>query len=187
MPKQILRQMLLARRKSLSALEARTASIMIQQAFIATEEFGSAGRIGLYAPVHNEVETAEVFAEALATSRVAIYPAVRGESLEFRRVLSLSMLRKGAFGIPEPPEACEVFAPGTADLLVVPGIAFDMSGRRIGYGKGYYDRTLHSLEGTGKLVGFCYDFQLVETIAGEPHDVTMDLLITETRVVRPRD
>ena len=72
-------------------------------------------------------------------------------------------------------------------FIVIPGIAFDMTGKRIGYGKGYYDRTLHHLEGEGKLVGFCYDFQLVDAIAGEPHDVLMDLLITDKRVIRPRD
>jgi 5-formyltetrahydrofolate cyclo-ligase len=67
---------------------------------------------------------------------------------------------------------------------VVPGVAFDRSGRRIGYGKGYYDKTLHVLEGSGRLVAFCYDFQLFEEIVGEPHDVTMDIIVTETTVVR---
>jgi 5-formyltetrahydrofolate cyclo-ligase len=76
--------------------------------------------------------------------------------------------------------------PQNADLIVVPGIAFDVMGRRIGYGKGYYDRALHDLEGEGKLVGFCYDFQLVDEIIGEPHDVTMDMIITDKRVVRLR-
>lgn len=187
MPKQKLRQAILARRRDLSCTEARESARAVQMAFIASAEFRKAGIIGLYAPIHNEVETAEVFAEALKLSKIVIYPAVRGEKLEFRRVSSPGMLRKGAYGIQEPDESCPLHDPGEADSIVIPGIVFDLTGRRIGYGKGYYDRTLHQLEGRKKLVGFCYDFQLVEAIAGEPHDVRMDMLITDKRVIRPRD
>jgi len=62
-----------------------------------------------------------------------------------------------------------------------------LAGKRVGYGKGYYDKTLHFVEGRKKLVGFCYEFQLVEEIKDEPHDVRMDLLVTEKRVMRPRN
>jgi 5-formyltetrahydrofolate cyclo-ligase len=96
-------------------------------------------------------------------------------------------MHRGAYGILEPDDASEIIDPDRADLIIVPGIAFDMAGKRVGYGKGYYDRVLHHLEGSGRLVGFCYDWQLVKGIAGEPHDVTMDMLITEKRVIRPRD
>jgi 5-formyltetrahydrofolate cyclo-ligase len=90
------------------------------------------------------------------------------------------------YGIPEPTAECPSYSPVEADIIVIPGIAFDTCGGRVGYGKGYYDRTLHSLEGKGKLVGFCYDFQLLERIAGEPHDVRMDIIITERRIIRLR-
>jgi len=179
--------MMLAERKALTITEARASGLAIQKACIASAEFRRARIVGLYAPIHNEVDTTMVFAEALASSKTVLYPAVSGEKLEFRRILAPDMLRKGAFGIPEPDISCEVHDPHEADLIVIPGIAFDMTGKRIGYGKGYYDRTLHHLEGGGKLVGFCYDFQLVDAIAGEPHDVLMDLLITDKRVIRPRD
>jgi 5-formyltetrahydrofolate cyclo-ligase len=128
-----------------------------------------------------------VFAEALAALKLVLYPAVCGEGLVFRRVLGLKGLQRGAFGISEPASSCEAYDPHEADLFVIPGVAFDLQGKRIGYGKGYYDKTLHSIEGQGKLVGFCHDFQLVENIADEPHDVKMDILITEKRVLRPRD
>jgi 5-formyltetrahydrofolate cyclo-ligase len=96
------------------------------------------------------------------------------------------MLHRGAFSVPEPDGACSVHSPEEADLIVVPGVAFDLRGRRIGYGKGYYDRALHQLEGRGRLVGFCYDFQVVDEIAAECHDVMMDLIVTERRVINPR-
>jgi 5-formyltetrahydrofolate cyclo-ligase len=187
MPKRKLRQAMLARRKALSAEDAKALSFMIQRLFIASVEFGKSAMVGLYSPIHNEVDTSEVLVSLLGSSRAALYPVVNGGMLVFRRVDSPGKMRSGSFGILEPDESCEVVHPDRADLIIVPGIAFDLTGKRVGYGKGYYDRTLHHLEGSGKLVGFCYECQLVEAILGEPHDVTMDLLITEKRVIRPRD
>lgn len=187
MPKQRLRQVILAERKALADSEVSSSSILVQKAFVASDEFARAGVLALYAPIHNEVDTALVFAEAVASRKTVLYPAVSDEGLIFRRVLGLDELRKGAFGIQEPASPSEVYDPHEADIIVIPGVVFDVGGKRIGYGKGYYDKTLHALEGRGKLVGFCYDFQLVDEITDEPHDVKMDLLITEKRVIRPRD
>ena len=187
MPKEKLRKLVLARRKALAETAAGLSSRIIQAAFVASEEFRRSKVLGLYAPVHNEVATWAVLAAALASAKTVIYPAVAGDELEFRRILESCMLRRGAFGIPEPDTSCNVHDPRDADLIVIPGIAFDLTGKRIGYGKGYYDKALHHLEGQGKLVGFCYDFQLVDAVADEPHDVMMDMVITDKRVIRPRD
>jgi 5-formyltetrahydrofolate cyclo-ligase len=186
MPKQGLRQAILARRRALSAQEATASSRLIQQAFLATVEFIEARVVAIYAPIHNEVDTAEVMHVVLNSAKVLLFPAVRADGLELRRISEAGELQRGAFGIPEPGADSPLHSPGETDLFVIPGIAFDICGRRIGYGKGYYDRTLHHLEGKGKLVGFCYDFQLLERIAGEPHDVRMDIIITERRVIRLR-
>ena len=186
MPKKSLRQLMLARRKALAQTTMRSAGLLAQQALIATREFAEARVIGLYAPVHNEVETAEVRRAALASAKLVLFPAVCSAGLEFRQIDDPCMLRWGAFSIPEPDAACPVHSPGDVDLIVIPGIVFDLSGRRIGYGKGYYDRALHQLEGMGRLVGLCYDFQIVGEIPGEPHDVRMDMIITERRVIRLR-
>lgn len=112
-------------------------------------------------------------------------PAVCGEELRFIRVASERDFKKGTFGILEPCLTGEALPSDLADIIVLPGVAFDLSGRRIGYGKGFYDRALHRLEGMGRLVGFCYDFQLVDEIAGEPHDVAVDMVITDRRMIRP--
>jgi 5-formyltetrahydrofolate cyclo-ligase len=178
---------MLARRKALAQTAMRSAGLLAQQALSATREFTEARIIGLYAPVHNEVETAEVMRAALASAKMVLFPAVCSGGLEFRRIDDPCMLRRGAFSIPEPDAACPVHSPGVADLIVIPGVAFDLSGRRIGYGKGYYDRALHQLEGKGRLVGLCYDFQIVGEIPDQPHDVRMDMIITERRVIHPLD
>jgi 5-formyltetrahydrofolate cyclo-ligase len=187
MPKNTLRQILLAKRKALTATEVGSASRSIQERFLASGEFGTSQVLALYAPIHNEVETDAVLSVALDAAKTVLYPVVNGESLEFRRVSSHEELQKGAFGIPEPLASCAVISPRMADFIVIPGVGFDLRGKRIGYGKGFYDKALHSLEGTGKFVGFCYDFQLVDEIVHEPHDVKLDLIITEKRVVYPRD
>jgi len=177
---------MLAMRKGLSAAESAAAGRLAQQSLMETEEFSQAGVVALYAPIHNEMETADVLRQALASGKTVLFPAVCPDGLVFRSIVNASDLHKGAFGIPEPAMKCPAHPPGEADLIVVPGVVFDMEGRRIGYGKGYYDRALHRLEGNGRLIGFCYDFQVVEEIPGYSHDVQMDLIITERRIIRRR-
>ena len=178
---------MLARRQGLPVDEAMPASMAVQRSFMATAEYAAAEVIAIYSPVHNEVDTSELMKEALASSRVLLLPKVGRDRLEFRRVSAAGELKKGAYGILEPTADCALHAAAGVDLVVIPGVAFDLRGRRIGYGKGYYDKTLHQLEGKGRLVGFCYDFQLVDEIAHEPHDVVMDMVVTERRVVRATD
>ena len=151
-----------------------------------TGEFAEARVVALYAPIHNEVDTAEVMQAALASTKIVLFPAICHNGLEFRRITNSSVLRRGAFNILEPDATCPVHSPEEADLIVVPGVTFDICGRRIGYGKGYYDKSLHQLEGKGRMVGFCYDFQLVDEIADDPHDVKMDMIITERRTISLR-
>lgn len=182
MPKRAHRAAVLARRRELTASQVVSLSLALQRRFLELSEYRAAREVVLYAPIQGEVGTAEVAAAALSAGKTLLYPAVVGDDLKFCRVTALTELKPGRFGILEPDgPGCD---PAGADLVVVPGVAFDMEGRRIGYGKGYYDRSLHRLEGSGKLVAFCYDFQLLQEIVGEPHDVTMDLIVTESRVVR---
>jgi 5-formyltetrahydrofolate cyclo-ligase len=182
MPKRALRSSMLARRRDLTPHQVCCDSLAAQQQFLALPEYRKARVLALYAPIHHEVETAVVAVRALADGKTLLYPAVVGSEMQLRRVRRLDELVPGRFGIMEP--VGEVWEPDQADLVVVPGIAFDKEGRRIGYGKGFYDKALHQLEGSGRLVAFCYEFQLFEEIVGEPHDVTMDLIVTEVQVVR---
>lgn len=185
MPKRNLRRLLLEKRRNLARQEWLDASRAIQETFIMNGAFEIAGSIALYAPIQWEVDTSSVAVAALKAGKTVAFPVVAGDNMVLRRIASLDELEPGAFGIPEPPLRNEAVSPEAFDLIVVPGVAFDLRGNRIGYGKGYYDRLLHPLEGKGRLVGFCHDFQLVDSIAGEPHDVRLDLIITEKRVIRP--
>jgi 5-formyltetrahydrofolate cyclo-ligase len=186
MPKKSLRRQMLQRRSALSLFEWESRSRLVQQHFLASDLFAGAGVVALYAPVRQEVDTMAVMAGALAAKKKVLFPVVVPEGLQFREVAGQSDLVAGAFGIAEPGPGSPQCPVEDADCIIVPGVAFDQSGRRIGYGKGYYDRALHQLEGKGRLVGFGFDFQLVEEIVGEPHDVALDLIITERRIMPVR-
>jgi len=185
MPKRSLRSQLLAQRRSLSHDSWCTASRAAQLNLLLLDLFVRAQCVALYAPVHNEIDTALLFTEARTEGKRVLFPAVCGEQLVFHPVEHLETLQKGAFGILEPCAADSKFQTVEADLVVVPGVAFDLSGHRIGYGKGFYDRFLHHSGCTPHVIGLCHDFQMVDGyIPTDPHDIPMEIVVSDKRVVR---
>lgn len=172
------------RRKKLSPQERDEAGRIIQHAFVESALFARAQAIALYSPIHNEVDTSLVMRAAMTLGKMVLFPIAAGGRVIFRSVSVPGDLKPGAYGIPEPAASGPQVDPAAVDIIVIPGIAFDLTGHRVGYGKGYYDKTLHPLEGRGRFCGFCYDFQLVDEFHGEPHDVRMDWIITEKRIIR---
>lgn len=173
----------MARRKQIPAEICLRDSLLAQARLAATAEFTSAAVVGLYSPILNELFTEEIRRVALLQGKRVVYPRVTGQGLEFVEAKGHAALVPGAFGILEPA-GCRVVPVATLDLIVVPGVAFDLQGGRLGYGKGFYDRALHR-RGGGRLVGLCFEFQLVDQLPTETHDILMDLVITERRIVRP--
>jgi len=187
MPKRSLRQQMLARRRSLGQAEWHASSRMAQQNLLSLEEFRRAACIALYAPTHNETDTALLLETAFETGKRVLYPAVCGENLVFRQVEGLECLNHGCFGILEPCFTGLDHQADEADLIVVPGVAFDPGGHRIGYGKGFYDRFLSHPGLSAELVGLCHDFQLIDgALPADQHDIRMDLVVTDRRIVRCR-
>jgi len=107
-------------------------------------------------------------------------PRVDGEILVPHVVESPADLRPGCFGILEPSVDAPV-AGNAFDVILVPGLAFDQSGRRLGRGRGYYDRFLAGT--SGLRVAVCFDWQLVDTIPVEPHDLAMDAILTPSKII----
>ncbi|MDH6534520.1 5-formyltetrahydrofolate cyclo-ligase [Parabacteroides sp. PM5-20] len=146
-----------------------------------TDFFQRAHCIALYHALPGEVETAD-FIEKWAPQKQLLLPLVDGENLKLLPYTDKQSLQKGAYGILEPGEK-----PGFSvdeneiDLLIVPGIAFDRQGNRLGRGKGYYDRLLSSL--SNPKIGLCFSFQLHEQIPTETFDIQMDGVITEKEVL----
>lgn len=183
MPKTSIRDDLLVRRRQLSLEGCLLKSRSIQERLQQTPEFQGAVRLALYSPILNEVFTEELFHAARRQSKTVAYPRVRGASLEFVEVADLRELSPGAFGVLEPRGA-RLVPVESLDLLVIPGVAFDRSGFRLGYGKGFYDRALHRCLKSGRLIGLAFDFQLVTALPAEVHDVGMDMIVTEARLLR---
>jgi len=185
MTKPAIREIILSRRRSISAADYAEWGRLVQDAFMALPEYQSAGTIALYHAVRGEVPTDSVLVHALSAGKKVYLPAVVGEGLVFRRIYEHGDLVPGGFRIPEPHAGCTPVDPADINLIVVPGVGFDLAGQRIGYGRGYYDRALHMLESSGRLIAFCFEFQLLDSIKADHHDVIMDRIITERRVVTP--
>jgi 5-formyltetrahydrofolate cyclo-ligase len=184
--KEGIRKEILSKRLELSAEECRLRSRAIETRLFNREEFRRARRIHFYISFNQEVATREMIQKALEMGKEVFVPYLKEESEEIgiSEVKDLKKdLRKNRFGIEEPfgPSVAPV-SPYLIDLWIIPGIAFDPSGNRIGYGKGYYDRLL-SHRHHGLLTGLAFDFQLVESIPAEQHDIRMNQIVTEYRTL----
>lgn len=183
MPKKPIRAALLTQRKHLSLDTCLHQSLVVQERFLQLPEFAAARTLALYSPILNEVFTEEVFAQARKLGKRVVFPRVQGPAMQFFEVTGREELQAGNFGILEP-QGTQSIPIAELDLLLVPGVAFDQAGHRLGYGKGYYDRLLQQRSPHCSLVGFCFEFQLVASLPVEAHDIRMDLLVTEQRTLR---
>lgn len=184
MPKRSLRSQLLAQRRALDHDAWQASSHNAQQNLLSLEEYQCSECIALYAPAHNETDTADILAHAFEAGKRVLYPAVCGQHMVFRLVEGLHSLQQGTFGILEPCAVGPDHQADEADLIVVPGVAFDHAGHRIGYGKGFYDRFLQHPGLKAHLIGLCHDFQLLETpIPGEQHDIPMEIIVSDRRII----
>ena len=112
-------------------------------------------------------------------SKTLLLPRVDGEILVFHRVHDTTQLKPGAFGVLEPdPAQCPIADPATAGIIFVPGVAFTPDGHRLGRGRGYYDRLLSTLPESVLRVGVCFASQLVTALPDEPHDESVDLVLS---------
>jgi 5-formyltetrahydrofolate cyclo-ligase len=119
-----------------------------------------------------------------AGQQVALPRFVPEENVYCAALLSenFETLLPGAFGILEPPVSSAIIPLNQLDFVLVPGVAFDLSGRRLGRGKGFYDRLLANVNSSDCIkCGIAADEQIVAGIPAEPHDISMDLLLTPTR------
>lgn len=187
MPKTSLRRTLLRCRGEMEPGAWRQASRSAQERLLNLDLFAQAGCIALYAPIRNEIDTALLHAEAIRNGKRVFYPRICGEEMLFAEVTDRTPLEPGAFGIPEPCAVGRGYPADIADLLVIPGVAFDHVGHRIGFGKGYYDRCLARLSRPVALVGLCHDFQLLERLPAEGHDIRMQYVVTDQRLIDSRN
>ena len=167
--KQEMRQMIRLRKQQHTAAES---SVVIGR-LKTNPRFSQAQTILLYSALPDEVQTQSLLDELTEAGKTVLLPkVVSSEDMELRRYTGTSSLQPGAYGIMEPVgERFTDYA--TIDIAVVPGMAFDAQGHRLGRGKGYYDRFLAKVPDVYK-IGLCFSWQMVDEVPSEANDITMD-------------
>ncbi len=184
--KERLRAELLEKRREMAFEEVYELSARVQKRFLESAFFSATRCFSLYSSFRNEVLTDEIFHAAALSGVPVYYPRVvksGGAHMEFFKVTCLGDLCAGAYDIPEPGKSEVKIDPSAFDMVVVPGVAFDTAGGRLGWGKGYYDRALSGLECA--IVALAYDFQVIDgRIPVQKHDVRVSAVVTEKRIIR---
>jgi len=180
--KELLRMQNLEKRNSLGVKEIAQKSNAIKEKLFLLQEFKESKKIMVYAGVKNEVQTGKIIEEALALGKIVAVPQTDFEKKEMRavQISSLADLKETKFGLLEPESGKEIPAKELG-LIIVPGIAFDLKGTRLGYGRGFFDRFLRKTN--GKKIGLAFECNIEEKIPSSAHDVQMDKIITEKRII----
>jgi 5-formyltetrahydrofolate cyclo-ligase len=183
-----LRRALRDHRDRMRPEEVAERSNRVCRRLLSLPEFIEAHNTLFYMSYRNELDTHGMIQRSIEIGKRVNIPRMQldGLSLEVCQIRDLdSDTAPGMFGIIEPTESAEKCADTSRiDLCVIPGIAFDRRGHRIGWGKGFYDRFLATLSEHTKKFGLAYDFQLLEKINSHDRDIPLDGLITESEVLR---
>jgi len=175
--KRVLRKQVLNIRKALTAEQIAEKSARIITNVLATAEYNNTTCIYVYMPAKGEVDVTSLIEAAWRDGKKVAVPKVIDKDMIFYYIKSFDDLESGYFGILEPKDGLEAATCENA-LLIIPGVAFDKAGHRIGYGGGFYDRYLE--KHTGHFVmAPAYDFQVVDKIAVEEHDIGVDMVVSE--------
>ena len=189
--KQAMRTAVASVRDALDPAWRAGASAALVDRIAALPTFVDARTVLLTAPFRSEWDSRPLIVRSLAAGKIVALPRVDegARMLELRPIVDPSRdIVAGYRGLPEPSPGCERVPAASVDLVLVPGIAFDRSGGRLGYGGGYYDRLLPVLPARAARVAGAFSAQIVDAVPSAPHDITMDTVVTEAGVVvdRPR-
>lgn len=175
MNKQELRQAIRARKRAMTEEDILRRSEILAEKFTRSNAYRAAKTIYGYLPYNQEVRTVPMLRRALEEGKRVAVPKVYGDDMKFIYLDDLSQVAKGYAGIPEPVADGPVAQDETA-LVLMPGLAFDRAGHRIGYGGGFYDKFL-AREPHHPTVALCYDFQVMDRLETEEFDIPVDLVI----------
>ncbi|HEY3178377.1 MAG TPA: 5-formyltetrahydrofolate cyclo-ligase [Casimicrobiaceae bacterium] len=184
--KRAIRERVLAARDALTPRHRDAASRSIADRLAALPSFLSAHTVFVTIPFRNEWDSRLLAESALALGKTLASPRVELHTrmLSLHRVCDLAIdLAPGYRGIPEPTSQCAPVPIDAIEWVLVPGVAFDVHGRRLGYGGGYYDRLLPLLPRAAPRIAGAFEAQLVAEVPAAPHDLSVDFVITEARVI----
>jgi 5-formyltetrahydrofolate cyclo-ligase len=184
--KSLLRISMLNKRNSLSKLEIFGKSRAIQEQVIHSHQFKHAEVVGAYFPIGSEVNTQQIIKVQLENDKTVALPRIDNDEIIFHKIsgkyFQERLLIEGRMGIKEPRSSC--IPASDLDLVIVPAIAFDKNGSRLGYGRGYYDRFIAGKKNRIFTIGLGFDFQLIEDeIPTSSSDEKINMIVTEQRVL----
>lgn len=181
--KQEIRRKIAAVRASLSDAEKDGWDKALKERLFAMEEFSSLLKVFCYIDIRKEAGTRYILNELWDRKIPVAVPRVLGKIIKFSLINGLEDTKAGAMGILEP-KGSDYLLPEAGDIILVPAVALDSQGHRIGYGGGYYDRFFGSLQEKNCLkVGIIYDFQLFRQLPEQAHDCTLDRIVTPTQTI----
>jgi 5-formyltetrahydrofolate cyclo-ligase len=183
--KKDIRAAMMKRRRNLDNGSVLALSDIIQKRIVESRFFKESSVIMAYMPIQNEIRTDLLIERSIASGKTILLPRIKdAETMEAVPIQSLgSDLIKGYMGIMEPDPSIPAANPQTIDLVILPGIAFDRKGYRIGFGGGYYDRFITRLRNDCILLAPAYDFQVLEHIPAEAFDQPVDMVVTEKEII----
>ena len=175
MNKTELRRMIREKKRAMTDAEITQKSEALGRLFRESEAYRSAKTIYGYLPYNQEVRTVAMLEQALRDGKRVAVPKCYGDEMKFIFMEDLSLVEKGYANIPEPIADGPIADDETA-LVLMPGLAFDREGHRIGYGGGFYDKFLAAEPGHPTLA-LCYDFQMLEHLETEIFDIPVDTVL----------
>ena len=181
-----IRKELLGKRDNIPPVVRRAKNRMICERLLSLDELRNASVIFFFASFRTEVDTTEMIKSSLFSGKRVLLPKVdkdRHELLLYE-IRDFGELAPGYMGIPEPPVSGNQMSINDADIVIIPGAGFDASGNRIGYGGGYYDRLLSGLQKNIPVVAPSFEEQLVDVLPSEPHDIRVQMIVTDRRLIR---
>lgn len=180
-----IRKAMIEKRIRMDPKDALSFSRIIQGRIMSIPPFSESRVIMAYMHIRNEVMTDLIIKATLDAGKVLCMPrVVSAEAMEAAPIADpMNDLEISPFGIPEPRANISSVDPACIDLIIVPGVAFDRSGYRIGFGKGYYDRFLRLLRSDCLKISPAYHFQLHEHVPHEAKDFPVDMIVTETETI----
>ena len=174
-----LRSLLLEKRDNTSFDFMKIASGKIQKKIRKINAFRNAQKIGVYYPIGSEVLTQDIIQELLSNGKDVFLPKVIGKKMEFRKISNFSSLEKGSFDIMEPKDDCQT--DNSLDVVLVPTVGISPVGVRLGYGHGFYDKFL--AEHKTATISLTLEKQIVKNIPKSEHDIIINWIITEDRIL----
>ena len=175
MDKSALRREIREKKKAMSLSEIEERSARLGELFAQTDAYRQAKSLYGYMPYNQEVRTIPILERAIRDGKRVAVPKVYGDTMKFIYLDDLTQVANSDMGIPEPVADAPVADDKTA-LVLMPGLAFDEAGHRIGYGGGFYDKFL-TAEPDHPTVALCYDFQMYAHLDTEEFDIPVDMVI----------